>query len=88
MTNAIKHAQATQVAVDLRWDGETVRLKFSDNGRGFAVPTDWRFSEKGGLGIPGMQERFALSGGSFAIESAPGSGTTIVARVTEGAADG
>jgi signal transduction histidine kinase len=35
-----------------------------------------------------MQERFALSGGSFTIESKPGSGTTIIASVTEGAGDG
>jgi signal transduction histidine kinase len=88
MTNAIKHAQATRIALELRWDGKTVGLKFSDNGRGFAAPKDWTFSEKGGLGIPGMQERFALSRGSFSIESQPGSGTTIVASVKEDGTDG
>ena len=87
MTNVIKHAEATNVSVALDWDGKTARLEITDDGKGFEVPRTWEFSSKGGLGIPGMQERFALSGGAFAIESNPGRGTKVVASASDLARD-
>ena len=49
-----------------------VILEVADYGRGFAAkaPPD-------GLGLPSMRERAAAIGGSLAIRSAPGQGTTI-----------
>lgn len=88
MTNVIKHAEATQIAVTLHWNGRDARLEISDDGKGFEAPAVWTFSSKGGLGIPGMQERFALSGGSFTIESRRGFGTKVVATAPNVIADG
>jgi signal transduction histidine kinase len=48
-----------------------------DDGGGFDPATAGR----GRLGLVGMRERVELAGGSLDVESAPGSGTTVIARV-------
>ena len=53
-----------------------VRLEVTDNGSGFA------FAEEGkGLGLSGMRERALLVGGTLAIDSRPGKGTSVVLEV-------
>ncbi|MCW1915862.1 PAS domain S-box protein [Luteolibacter sp. GHJ8] len=71
LANVTRHASATKVDLHLDADGE-VLLMISDNGRGFEP-----VSGKGRLGLLGMRERLNSLGGSLAIESAPGAGTTI-----------
>jgi two-component system NarL family sensor kinase len=73
LTNAIRHAQATEVALALKVHADTARLVVHDNGRGFdprRVPADRH-------GIVGMRERARLLGGSLRIESRQGRGTTV-----------
>src|SRR6266487_5232542 len=72
LTNALRHAQATQFKAELIFDGGEIRLNLRDNGRGFD-PT--RNHE--GFGLQGMRERAGDMGGKFSIESAEGSGTAI-----------
>jgi PAS domain S-box-containing protein len=84
MTNIARHAQATQVDVTLRWLPATQILELSvrDNGIGFDVSAALEHARQGeSLGLLGMQERVQLIGGQLAIESAPGRGTEIRARV-------
>jgi two-component system sensor histidine kinase UhpB len=72
LTNAVRHADAEHVQVELRRVGDSVALSVRDNGRGFS------FDETGrGLGIGGMRERALLVGGEFQIESRPGVGTRV-----------
>jgi signal transduction histidine kinase len=55
-----------------------VTLAIEDDGRGFdpdEVPAN------GHTGLAGMRERLHLVGGSLTIESSPGQGTTVLARV-------
>lgn len=78
LNNALKHADATTVAVSLRRAGEQIILEISDNGKGFAINVD---SSQGGLGLITMRERAEQLGGALTIHSTPGRGTTIRMQV-------
>jgi two-component system sensor histidine kinase UhpB len=80
LTNAAKHATAHQVRVDLSRTPDEVLASVEDDGAGFDVEEMMRSRERG-LGLFGMQERLALVGGQLVIDSSPGSGTRIHARV-------
>lgn len=67
-TNILRHAQASEVEVNLRREAEGTWLKISDNGCGHM--------REEGNGIQGMRERVAVLGGSIKIES--GAGTRIM----------
>jgi signal transduction histidine kinase len=75
--NTIKHAGASQVHVRLGRTAETIMLEIRDNGVGF----DSASSFPGHLGLLSMRERLKNLGGVLSIESTPGQGTTIRARV-------
>jgi signal transduction histidine kinase len=81
LTNALHHAQASEVCVCLdRRNGE-LELRVQDDGTGFDAGTLLRSGQVGhSLGLLGMQERAELAGGRLEIESAPGQGTMVVAR--------
>jgi len=81
LTNVERHAQASRVDVTLRKVPDGVCLKIKDDGKSFRV--DRALERKGSkrLGLLGMRERLEMVGGSFAIESAPGKGTTIIAQI-------
>jgi signal transduction histidine kinase len=80
LTNVAKHSGATSVQVKLRRRSNIVTVTVADDGRGFEL-RDVTRTEGSGLGLFGMRERLALVGGTVAIESAPGRGTTVIARV-------
>lgn len=80
LTNVAKHARARRVRVELERHGLWVRLMVEDDGSGFHVKEAMSSKERG-LGLFGMQERLALVGGKFHIESQPGKGTKVVAEV-------
>ncbi|TAL26424.1 MAG: sensor histidine kinase [Aquabacterium sp.] len=75
LNNAVKHAQATRVSVDLTLDREHDRLRIvvSDDGLGF----DPDVMSHTGFGLIGMRERVAAVGGEMSITSKPGSGTRV-----------
>jgi len=74
ITNAARHSRAGSVAVQLDAKGRHLVLEVRDDGEGFdpaaAVPD-------GHVGIAGMRERAHMVGGSLAVESNPGGGTTV-----------
>jgi PAS domain S-box-containing protein len=76
LTNVARHARATAVSVTVARAGGEARAVVEDDGGGFdpAAPT-------GRLGLAGMRERVELVGGTLEVESAPGRGTTVIARV-------
>jgi signal transduction histidine kinase len=71
LTNALKHARASSAAVTAGLDGDALRLEVRDDGIGGADPAH-------GTGLVGLVDRVAASGGTIAITSPPGEGTTIV----------
>jgi signal transduction histidine kinase len=82
ITNIVRHAQATNATIELTRVADRIEILVTDDGRGFDVPAQWRAQPGGrGLGILGMQERVAVLGGEFGIESAPGRGTSVRASV-------
>lgn len=88
LANAARHADPHEVTVSLSYLGDAVTLDVHDDGSGFdADPsaarwrTGWDLEPDRtaglGLGLLGMRERAERLGGSVAIESAPGEGTTL-----------
>jgi len=78
LRNVGKHAHATRVDVTVKFSQSYVNVTISDNGTGFQLPDNLEeLSQRGKLGLLGMQERIQLLGGSFDIDSAPDKGTTI-----------
>ncbi len=85
LSNVAHHAEAHRVYVQLAWAPPDLRLTIQDDGRGFAVPESLHSLTKDGhFGLIGMQERIELIGGTWAVESAPGQGTTICATWRHG----
>lgn len=84
LTNAARHAQASQVSVKLRQDDLGLELAVCDNGVGLDLDSVRMRSDQGeSFGIQAMQERVQLVGGTFLIESATpqGTGTSIRAHI-------
>jgi signal transduction histidine kinase len=75
--NVVKHAHATEVVVQLRGAVEGIELCVADNGDGF----DCSATFPGHLGLRSMRERAVRLDGTFGVESDPGRGTRIYARV-------
>ncbi len=80
LTNAVRHARATLIDVLLERRADRVTLIVEDNGIGFE-PGEVTYSSASRLGLAGMQERAEMLGGTMAIESSPGKGTTVVVMI-------
>jgi PAS domain S-box-containing protein len=80
LNNIAKHAQATHVAIMLERRADQVSLIIEDDGVGFELQQVIGADDKG-VGLIGMRERAALVGGIIEIESQPGVGVTVVARI-------
>ena len=74
LNNVVKHANAQQVIINLKFENGDVCLEITDDGVGFD-PVAVRGC--GGRGLLGIEERVKRIQGSFAIESAPADGTTL-----------
>jgi signal transduction histidine kinase len=75
MANAARHADATTVRLELRAVAGGAMLEVADDGRGF--DTDPASATTGGVGLRLMRERISELGGELALDSVPGSGTTV-----------
>lgn len=82
LTNIVKYASAAAVSVILIVNEEVASVVVEDDGVGFDTThfgtADW---SRNHLGLLGMQERMELLEGVLQIESVPGGGTTILARI-------
>jgi signal transduction histidine kinase len=77
LTNTIKHAAPARASVKVRWEGSTLELEISDDGkRGRAVN-----GTTGGHGITGMRERVALQSGTLEAGARSEGGFTVLARL-------
>ena len=78
LTNVARHANATDVCIELRVKGPEVVLSVEDNGIG--LPRDALQRDRS-WGLRGMRERVALYGGSLLLENVPGSGARLQVRL-------
>ena len=79
LINVAKHARAENVAVLLDGHSGRVSLIVEDDGLGFDMKQT--IGPRSRFGLDGMRERASLLGGTLDIESHPGRGTTVVARI-------
>jgi signal transduction histidine kinase len=82
LQNALKHAGASRIAVELDLDPARTRLAVADDGAGFD-PSDPRVRSRH-LGVTVMAERARAVGGRLDLRSAPGEGTTVAVEVPRG----
>lgn len=73
LSNALKHADASHVLIELSAEGVGVELSVSDDGRGGADPQ--------GVGLEGLADRVAVQGGRLFVTSPVGRGTRVSARI-------
>ncbi|MFB6725897.1 sensor histidine kinase [Kribbella sp. NPDC056345] len=81
LANVGKHASATRVGVTLSFMDTEVTLDVRDDGKGFDALSLPVRTGTGGFGLDGMRARAERIAGSLTIESEPGSGTAVSARV-------
>jgi signal transduction histidine kinase len=74
LTNAMRHAHTPQVWVDIDRRGNELIVSVSDAGVGAA-------DIGRGSGLRGLADRVAAIGGSLSVDSRPGAGTTVTARL-------
>lgn len=76
--NIAKHSKAEYVDFSLVRQDSGIELRIEDNGTGFDLEAVLsKTSDRQGLGLTSMKERAELSGGSFSMQSVPGTGTVL-----------
>ncbi len=78
LTNVVRHANATEIRVELKKQDDAVVLNVRDNGKGI---TEKELSRPQSFGLIGMRERVHSFGGTFDIGGVQNEGTTITIRI-------
>jgi signal transduction histidine kinase len=100
VSNALKFTPAGEVRVELRLEGEQVKLRVSDTGVGIAPealphvferffrlgPAGARSYEGVGIGLSLVEALVTLHGGTVSVESTPGRGSTFTVTLRRGSA--
>ena len=81
LSNAAKHAKASQVIVSVQASGSQLRVEVEDDGQGFDAGLARDFLRDGRVGLASMRERVELASGSLVVRSSPGRGTSIIATL-------
>ncbi|MFD4653158.1 MULTISPECIES: sensor histidine kinase [unclassified Streptomyces] len=88
VTNAVKHARPTKIAIELSSDDHTLVTKITDNGQGWSPApattptlTPQRLAASGGMGIATIRERAQLLHARLTVDSAPHEGTRITLQI-------
>jgi signal transduction histidine kinase len=73
LTNALKHASAHSIEIDVAYDDPGVRIIVRDDGAGFDASV-----QRGGIGMSSMRERAARIGAALTVATEPGTGTEVL----------
>jgi signal transduction histidine kinase len=79
LNNSFRHAGGVNQRIRVCMEADLLVLEVSDAGPGLADPS--KAALDGHLGLVGMRERVESLGGTFSVESGPGQGTHITARL-------
>jgi two-component system sensor histidine kinase DegS len=77
LNNVARHSEATDAQLIIVQIPDGIRMEIRDNGKSFHVKNTLLAKNNKRLGLIGMRERIEMIGGSLAIESSPGAGTTV-----------
>ena len=77
VTNAIKHANASEIVIQFVVDGDILTITIEDDGVGFDVSK----IKSNGIGLINIFERTAKMNGKYALDTAPGNGTTYIFNI-------
>jgi signal transduction histidine kinase len=78
LNNAVKHAHAMSVRIDLKYTETSACLMLSDDGTGFDLQAA---RESGGMGLSGIEGRLQRVGGSLIVDSSPGAGSKLTVTI-------
>lgn len=81
VSNAIRHAHATHIAIQLKYESDALTLSIRDDGCGF-LHSDRATALGGHFGIPVMEERARKLGGTLRLVTSVGLGTEITVKVS------
>lgn len=82
LQNVANHAEASRVHVTLICEADVIVVRIEDDGVGFVAPSRPRqLAQAGHYGLLGMEERARLHGGDLRIDSKPGAGAAVTARL-------
>jgi len=81
VSNAIRHANPSQILVLLKYEEDALSLTIHDNGRGFHG-SDMSGSKHGHFGIPVMEERARKLGGTLRLQTSADVGTEVTVKVS------
>lgn len=82
LANGFRHAGAARQTVSVERTGDRIQLTVTDDGRGFEASPVLKAEEGVGVegghfGLRGIQDRVAMLGGTFGLDSTPGQGTVL-----------
>ena len=81
LCNIVRHAEATEVLFQIELDDRSLKIVFSDNGKGFD-PQAHQTLPGSHNGVNNLRQRMKEAGGTCDIVSAPGQGTTVTLKVS------
>ncbi|MEV0744497.1 sensor histidine kinase [Streptomyces sp. NBC_01220] len=81
LANAARHAGASRAGITLSYMGDEISLDVRDDGRGFDPAALPPYRGAGGFGLGGMRARAERIAGTVEVETGPGLGTAVCARV-------
>ena len=79
VNNIVKHSKAESASLIVRNEGGAIKVKISDNGKGFSLENTK--SSNSGFGLTGIEERVKMLGATKTIRSELGKGTDINIRI-------
>ena len=81
LTNIVKHAQAKNISLTIRKNGDGATLLVEDDGKGFNAVEAVQGNGKKGLGLVTMKERARMLGGMLDLKSRGGKGTQLTMTI-------
>jgi signal transduction histidine kinase len=82
MSNIVRHSEAKNATIKIECNTNECILSVRDDGKGFDVSKITSIDRRGrGAGLFGMKERVTIAGGTCSIDSQPGQGTKVIAKV-------
>ena len=83
ISNVARHAQAGTSRVEVRGASDSVELSVADDGTGMEADRGRQALGEGHIGLASVTQRVEANGGDFKLETVPGSGTRVWARIAD-----